>query len=165
MMYNEQSLQAVSIYHGARTMTRLSSHLLECRYVGRVRHFTSETDSHLMQWFYKYFFPDNATEETLRDPLMSPLMAESLADLPPALIVPAEVDVLRDEGIAYATRLAKESDSWTQLWLAKRVPHPFPHQTEATELAVEFRRLAIQRLGEAFTGTLPPKEQSLSNVV
>lgn len=66
--------------------------------------------------------------------------------------------MLKDEGIAYAQRLAKENDAWTQLWLAPGVPHPFPHQVEAHPSAVEFRRLAVQRLGEAFTGRLNNKE-------
>lgn len=116
-----------------------------------------------MQWFYKYFLPEKVTDALLEEPLLSPIKAKSLADLPPALVVPAEVDVLRDEGIAYAQRLSKENNAWTQLWLARRVPHPFPHQVQAHESAVEFRKLAIQRLQEAFQGRLKGKE-FISNV-
>ena len=39
------------------------------------------------------------------NPLVSPLLAPSLVDLPPAVIVTAQFDPLRDEGEAYATRL------------------------------------------------------------
>jgi acetyl esterase len=58
-----------------------------------------------MEWFYDHYTPDKAARDDWR---ISPLRAKSLAGLPPALVVTAGYDVLRDEGRAYAWRLQKE---------------------------------------------------------
>jgi cation diffusion facilitator CzcD-associated flavoprotein CzcO/acetyl esterase/lipase len=58
-----------------------------------------------MQWFYDQYAPHVSIRAR---PEISPLRAESLAGLPPAVIVTAEHDVLRDEGEAYARRLADD---------------------------------------------------------
>ncbi len=56
-----------------------------------------------MQWFWKNYVGD---PESARAPYNAPLSASSLAGLPPALVITAEFDPLRDEGEAYARRLA-----------------------------------------------------------
>src|SRR5262249_54989946 len=58
-----------------------------------------------MEWFYDHYAPDKAMGADWRPP---PVGAKSLAGLPPALVVTAGYDVLRDEGRAYAWRLQKE---------------------------------------------------------
>lgn len=57
-----------------------------------------------MRWFFDQYEPD---VKKRKDVLISPLGAsiKDLADLPPALIVTAEADVLRDEGEMYASKL------------------------------------------------------------
>jgi acetyl esterase len=57
-----------------------------------------------MQWFWDQYAPDvSRRTETTASPLRA--TAGELAGLPPALVVTAEADVLRDEGEAYAASL------------------------------------------------------------
>jgi acetyl esterase len=53
--------------------------------------------------FRSLYAPDPAD---WKNPLVSPLLASSFVNLPPAVVVTAQFDPLRDEGEAYASRLA-----------------------------------------------------------
>lgn len=55
-----------------------------------------------MAWSWEQYAPDPDTRD---DPLVSPLRATTLEAMPPAVVVTAGFDILRDEGIAYVERL------------------------------------------------------------
>ena len=55
-----------------------------------------------LAWYYEEYYGTNADTKDFR---VSPIFADDLSGLPPALIITAEHDTLRDEAKAYADRL------------------------------------------------------------
>lgn len=76
-----------------------------------------------MGWYTRNYLPRGTP---LTDPRISPLEATGHAGLPPALVVTAELDALRDSGRAYAAALATDGVPVTALDLPA-VPHGFAH--------------------------------------
>ena len=67
-----------------------------------------------MVWFWDHYLTDPSEAA---DPYVSPLRAQDLSDLPPALVVTAEYDPLRDEGEYYAEKLrAAGTPAVTSRW-------------------------------------------------
>ena len=55
-----------------------------------------------MAWFYDQYLPSAADRA---NPEVAPLRTQDLSGLPPAIVVVAEYDPLRDDGLRYAERL------------------------------------------------------------
>jgi acetyl esterase len=98
----------------------------------------------MMVWFWDHYL---SSDEDGRNPYASPLQAEDLSGLPPALVITAEFDPLRDEGEAYAARLAEAGVEVTQtrydgqIHAFFQMPAALPGGLEAIDqVAAELRR-------------------------
>ena len=104
-----------------------------------------------MQWFWDAYVPD---KKRRTEPTASPLQAtiDQLRGLPPALLFTDENDVLRDEGEAYARKLAAAGVRVRQFRVLGTI-HDFMllnaiSNTPAVRAAIEY---ASQTLREVFS--------------
>jgi acetyl esterase/lipase len=97
-------------------------------------------------WCWSHYLADSADGER---PAASPLRAGDFRGLPPALVITAEVDPLRDEGELYAARL-REDGVPTDLVRFEGVMHGFFSLADELDAAVEAQELAASALRRAF---------------
>jgi acetyl esterase len=104
-----------------------------------------------MYWFWDAYAPDVKVRS---NPTASPLRAslEQLKQVPPALIIVDEFDVLRDEGEAYAYKLIKAGIKVTPIRMLG-ITHDFVmlHALAKTPQAHAAIELAIMKLKKAFS--------------
>ena len=89
-----------------------------------------------------------------KEPYASPLFAEDLSGLPPALVTTAEFDPLRDEGEAYAARLADAGVAVMQRRFDGHV-HFSGTFTNLVPSARDWRALTIAQLRQAYVSSTP----------
>ncbi|MGD0438044.1 MAG: alpha/beta hydrolase [Bryobacteraceae bacterium] len=94
-----------------------------------------------MEWFRDQYL---SSAEDRRHPHASPLLERDLRGLPPALVITAECDPLRDEGEAYAKRLEDAGVTVTSTRYAGMI-HPFFSLTAVIPQAFD----AIQQVADA----------------
>jgi acetyl esterase len=58
-----------------------------------------------LRWYWSHYLPERALAH---DPCAAPLRAKSFAGMPPAFVLTAEYDVLRDEGERYVERMQSD---------------------------------------------------------
>jgi acetyl esterase len=103
-----------------------------------------------MEWFWGHYLPDG---QDLADPDVSPLCAEELSGIAPALVITAEHDVLRDEGEAYAERL-RAAGSLIDLKRLDGQMHGFfsmPNLLPASTIAVDLIASTLADLARRYT--------------
>ncbi len=98
-----------------------------------------------MRWFWNHYVPDPARRS---EPYCAPAKAQSLVGLPPALVMTAEFDPLRDDGNAYAERL-QSSGVPTRLSCYLGAVHGFVGMGAFSALAREAMREACEALSQA----------------
>jgi acetyl esterase len=99
-----------------------------------------------MAWFYDQYVP-NARDRANHE--VSPLRAPDLSGLPPAIVVVAEYDPLRDDGLRYAERLSAAGVDVTLLRYDD-MPHVFFSFVNLFEAGNE----AVARVGEKLRAML-----------
>lgn len=100
----------------------------------------------MMIWFYQQYVTDPAQA---RNPYVSPMQAETLKGLPPAMVITDGFDVLRAEGMQYAAKLRKDGVHVTE----KNYPamtHEFFGMGAAVPQAKSAEQLAASQLKAAF---------------
>jgi len=98
-----------------------------------------------MEWYRKQYLADDSDGE---EPYCSPNVASSHEGLPPACIVTAELDPLRDEGEDYA-RLLEQSGVPVTLYRAPGMFHGFFNMDEALPGAKEAQVVAFTAMRAA----------------
>jgi len=105
-----------------------------------------------MTWYLRHYLPDPELE---RDPRASPLFARDLSGLPPALVVTAGFDALRDEGRAYADRL-RDAGVAVEYLCSEGSMHGFLHTAGAIEESARVLDRVAHGLHEALVSRAPP---------
>lgn len=102
--------------------------------------------SSMMPWFMEYYLESNSDKN---NKYVAPLWADNLSGLPPAIVITAEFDPLRDEGEQYAVKLADAGVS-VKFQRFNGVVHEFFGLPGAVSKASDAVKFAAEGLKEIF---------------
>lgn len=105
-------------------------------------------DYEFMAWAWKNYLPQRWSRH---DPYLFPLTAEDLSGLPATVLLTAEFDPLRDEGIRYAERLDEAGVTVDHRHIENQM-HGFALQTRTIDRA----RATVESVGLAIHDLLAP---------
>jgi acetyl esterase len=108
-------------------------------------------DERSIDWFLQHYLPD---QRLIVDPRISPLLADDISGVCPALVLTAGFDPLRDEGRAYAARLSAAGVAASHVG-ANGSLHGFLHTDGALTESARMLRLAARAVREALTARSP----------
>jgi len=109
-----------------------------------------------MLWFMKQYLGDRSNTAEIKTWRASPLLAASHASLPPALVLTAGFDPLRDEGRMYADKLSAAGTP-TQYICFERQIHGFITMSRVVDEAKTAVSLCANALRRAFDAVGPQK--------
>ncbi|MBS2554673.1 alpha/beta hydrolase [Catenulispora sp. NL8] len=101
------------------------------------------------QWFMNHYL---TTEAEKLNPLVSPLLEPDLTALPPAHIITAEYDALRDEGEEYGRRLAAAGVPVTVKRYDGMIHEFLRHPFDDAKVAIDDATAALRRFFDSGTG-------------
>lgn len=99
-----------------------------------------------LRWYATQYVSDPSDAN---DPYVSPIMAKSLSNLPPAVIILAENDALRNDGQKYADRLIAAGTA-TNIYIQWGIGHLAGNGARASRVACESLDIASDAIKGAF---------------
>ncbi|KAI0076067.1 lipase/ esterase [Panus rudis PR-1116 ss-1] len=104
-----------------------------------------------MMWFRTHYSPNEADwKKWDSSPIFAP--DETFKKVPDAWVGVAELDILRDEGLAYAEKLKKFGHQ-VEIKIYKRAPHPIMAQDGVLQVGRQLVTDAVSALAKAFGNT------------
>jgi acetyl esterase/lipase len=110
--------------------------------------YTQPFPAERMAYFHRHFLGHPRPKEFDEDFRVRPILAKNFASLAPALIITAEMDLLRDEGEMCGKKMS-EAGSKAEIHRIKGACHIIVQLDDICEGGKEYNRVVVKALGEA----------------